>query len=93
MAEGDYLPRVTAARVVRARIVHLRFDDGLEGEVDLAPSLWGPVFEPLVHDNELFGRIYIDVDTIAWPNGADLAPEPLYDKVAVAQGRAPLSPT
>lgn len=90
MAEGDYLPRVTAAHVVQDRIVHLRFDDGLEGDVDLAAYLWGPVFEPLKDDAE-FNRIFVDVESIAWPCGADFAPEPLYDEVAVAQGRAPLA--
>lgn len=89
MAEGDYLPRVIAARVVRDRVVHLRFDDGLEGEVDLSPKLAGPIFEPL-RDDEEFQRMYIDEESIAWPTGADLAPEPLYDHIAVAQGRAPL---
>jgi len=90
MAAGDYLPRVVAARVVHDRVVHLRFDDGLEGEVDLAPALCGPVFEPLRDDDE-FNRMFVDVESIAWPSGADFAPEPLYDKVAVSQGHAPLA--
>jgi hypothetical protein len=89
MAEGDYLPRIVEARVLHDRVVHLRFDDGLEGEVDLGPDLWGPVYEPLADDAE-FGRMYIDMESIAWPSGADMAPEPLYDQVAVAQGREPL---
>jgi hypothetical protein len=85
MAEGDYLPSVTAVRVVRDRVVHLTFDDGLEGEVDLGPHLWGPVFEELARDDAAFGKIFIDDDTIAWENGADMAPETLYDDVQAAK--------
>jgi hypothetical protein len=35
MAEGDYLPSIIAVRIVRDRIVHLTFDDGL---ADMAPE-------------------------------------------------------
>lgn len=54
----------------------LRFDDGAEGEVDLGPELEGPIFEPL-RDPQLFAQVAVDADarTIAWPNGADFAPE------------------
>ena len=58
----------------------LRFDDGAEGEVDLGPELEGPVFAPL-RDLAAFAQVAIDpeVRTIAWPNGADYAPEFLRD--------------
>ena len=58
----------------------LQFSDGAEGEVDLAESLAGPVFEPL-HDISVFASARIDpeIRTVAWPNGADLAPEFLRD--------------
>ena len=37
---------VLEARYVRDHIVWLRFRDGTAGEIDLAPAMWGPVFEP-----------------------------------------------
>jgi hypothetical protein len=70
--------QVVEARYVRDHVVWLRFRDGIAAEVDLASHLHGPVFEPLV-DLERFREFTIDVDTIAWPNGADFAPEFLHD--------------
>jgi hypothetical protein len=61
-----------------------RFNNGAEGEVDLAAELDGEVFEPL-RDKMLFAqiRVHPDLRTIAWPNGADMAPEVLLSLVRV----------
>jgi len=74
---------VIAAKHVRNYTVWVRFQDGTEGEVDLTSELWGPVFEPL-KDEQLFAKVTVaEYGTIAWPNGADLAPEFLYQQVRV----------
>ena len=54
----------------------LRFHDGLEDSVDLSSELWGPMVEPL-RNPELFDQVMVDpeLETVVWPNGADLAPE------------------
>jgi hypothetical protein len=72
---------VVAVRHVRDHVVWLRFEDGTEGEVDLRSSLRGPVFEPL-KDVEYFKQVRVDPElgTITWPNGADIAPETLYNR-------------
>lgn len=76
--------------VVEARYLHdytvwLKFEDGTAGEVDLAGELHGPIFEPL-RDPEYFRRFMVspDLGTISWPNGADFAPEFLYERLHVA---------
>ena len=76
---------VMEARYVANYTVWLRFKDGTEGEADLADGLEGPVFEPL-HDVEFFRQFSIDPigRTLVWPNGADIAPEYLYELVRVA---------
>ena len=58
----------------------LSFDDGSSGEVDLKNLLNGPIFEPL-KDLNVFSKVSVDpeLETIVWPNGADLAPEFLKD--------------
>lgn len=56
----------------------LTFDDGKIKIVDLEPYLWGEMFEPL-RKIKKFKQIHIDYDTIAWANGADFAPETLYE--------------
>lgn len=55
------------------------FNDDVDAIVDFADWLSGPVFEPL-KDPEYFSRFFIDGGTIAWPNGADIAPETLYER-------------
>jgi hypothetical protein len=67
---------VTAAKYLSDYRVWLAFNDGTQGEVDLADRLHGKIFAPL-KDKVLFGQVVLDpeADTIVWPNGADLAPE------------------
>jgi len=74
--------RVTDVRPVRDYVVWLRFADGTEGEVDLKDELYGEVFEPL-RDRKLFRLVSVHPEwhTIAWPNGADFAPEFLHAAV------------
>jgi|LakMenEpi03Aug12_release.lakeMendotaPanAssembly.Ray.scaffolds.fasta_scaffold427069_2 hypothetical protein len=73
------ITEVTEARPTTGRRVWLRFADGEEGEVDLSRYLnYGPVFEPLANE-EFFRQLRVEAGTIAWPNGADIAPERLYE--------------
>jgi hypothetical protein len=67
-------------RYVRDYTVWLEFDDGTQGEVDI--SFKGPVFEPL-RNVEYFKQVRVNADlgTIVWPNGADVAPETLYERL------------
>ena len=75
------------ARHVGGFRVWLRFEDGLEGELDLGPELYGEVFEPL-KDPGFFARFTVD-HTLTWPNGADFAPEFLHARLSAAhRGRA-----
>lgn len=77
--------RLAAAEYVAGHTVWLRFDDGLEGEIDLSVELHGPVFEPL-SDVTYFRqvRLHPELRTLVWPNGADFAPEFLREKLSVA---------
>jgi len=73
---------VTDAKYREGYRVWLAFSDGSSGEVDLADRLHGEVFEPL-KNLSLFSQVRFEpeMDTIVWPNGADLAPEYLKDLV------------
>jgi phosphomannomutase len=78
-------PHVTAVRHVAGHTLWLRFSDGVEGTVDFAGWLEGDVFQPL-EDEAFFAQVTVEHEyTLAWPNGADLAPESLYDRL-VATG-------
>jgi hypothetical protein len=78
------MPRLVEARYLRGFVLWVRFSDGAEGEVDLASELEGVIFEPL-RDPAYFRLFTLDagLHTIAWPNGADLAPEFLRRRVRV----------
>ena len=73
------IPKVIEVRSLEGYKLWLRFQDGVSGTVDLSAELWGPMFEPL-KDMALFNQaaIHPELETVIWPNGADLAPEFLY---------------
>ncbi len=76
------LPKLQKAKYLGDYRVWLEFADGVTGEIDLEAELWGEIFEPL-KDKTQFSRLSLNVElgTIVWPNGADFAPEFLYEKL------------
>jgi hypothetical protein len=81
-----HLHRIVEVEVVGEHRLRLTFDDGVSGELDASTWDWRGVFEPL-SDPAFFARVELDLElgTISWPNGADVAPETLH--FWVAQGR------
>jgi hypothetical protein len=75
----SFLPTVTRAEHRGGFTIHLTFNDGVQGVVDFARWLDGPMFEPL-RDLTYFQRFFIEGGTVSWPNGADIAPETLYEQ-------------
>jgi Protein of unknown function (DUF2442) len=75
-------PDITSAQVIRHGRLRLTFADGLTGEVDVLPRMWGPVFEE-ARTSEGFAKVTVDAETgtVVWPGGADLAPDTLYERV------------
>jgi hypothetical protein len=76
------LPTVIRAEYRGGHRIRVTFNDGSQKTLDFREWLNGPVFEPL-KDEAYFRRFFIDGGTVAWPNGADIAPETLYESQAV----------
>ena len=72
--------RIREARVCGPHSLRLTFNDGTTKQVDVSPLLEGPIFEPL-RDPAYFASVTLDsvCGTVAWPNGADFAPEALHE--------------
>lgn len=82
---------VTQANYINDFKISLRFNDGAEMTVDLENELNGTVFIPL-KDKSIFKKFSIVFNTIEWDNGADFAPEYLYE-LAIAQHQMASEPT
>ena len=79
--------RVTALEGYR---ISVEFEDGLRGVVELEDRLFGPVFEPL-REVTVFRQVGIDeFGVVCWPNGADLAPDALYERVRELSESSPV---
>jgi hypothetical protein len=82
--------------IVQARYINdykllLKLNDGAEMTVDLENELNGSVFTPL-KDKSKFRKFSIVFNTIEWENGADFAPEYLFE-LAVSQHKIASEPT
>jgi len=77
----NYLPVVTGVAVVGDHVLRLLFSDGTAGDVDFSAQRWAGILEPL-NDPSYFAQVELDAEagTIVWPDGIDLAPEPLYEQ-------------
>lgn len=75
----ETLRDVIGVEVISAHRLRLTFDDGTVGDVDFTKREWHGVLEPL-RDPKYFAQVTVDSEagTIRWPNGVDMAPEPLY---------------
>lgn len=69
------------AKYIEDYKIDVTFSDGRRGVADLSDALRGPIFSSL-KDKMLFSQMIVDktLATIAWPNGADFAPEFIYFK-------------
>ena len=70
--------KVTNVKHEKEHSLLLTFYNGVRKRIDLKPYLNGPIFQPLL-DVEYFKQVKIEGSSIAWSNGADFAPEFLYD--------------
>ncbi len=79
--------RVVSVHAEPDRQLRITFVDGTTGTVDLrnflnAPHIQGTVFEPL-RDPAMFAQVRIAMGAVQWPNGADLAPDAMYDAITL----------
>jgi hypothetical protein len=77
------LQDVTGVECLTDYQLRLRFEDGVEGVIDVSELVtFTGVFAPL-KDKLYFDQVRIDpeIGTICWPNGADLDPDVLYAAV------------
>ena len=74
------LQDVTSVEYLADYQLRLRFEDGVEGIVDVIELVpFTGVFAPL-KEKTYFAQVRVDADigTICWPNGADLDPDVLH---------------
>ena len=78
------LKDVVEVKALDGHRLHVRFEDGVEGDIDLSKYVrFQGVFEPLA-DPAYFRRVSVDpaLGTVTWPNGADLDPDVLYSRIS-----------
>jgi hypothetical protein len=70
---------IKQAEYLEAHKLKLTFSNHVTYQVDLSDELYGEIFEPL-KNIEYFKQVFLNLETntIEWPNGADFAPEFLY---------------
>jgi hypothetical protein len=71
------LPKVIDVTVLPEHRLSVTFSDGVHGTVIWTASGFTGVFEPL-RDADYFRMASIDHGAVAWPNGADLAPDAMH---------------
>ena len=83
---------VTKVNVVGSHSLELTFDNGVQKRVNFRHELYGPIFEPL-RDSSYFAKAYVDSDsrTVSWPNGADFAPDFLYQMESEESPTTPMT--
>ncbi len=71
---------VTDAKALPDYRLWVRFSDNTEGEIDLKDLITSDArgIVAALRDQTTFSAIHVEMDTVVWANGFDLAPEFLY---------------
>jgi hypothetical protein len=75
--------RVKAVETLDGYRLHVRFIDGLEGEVDMSEFVRAPdagVFAVLA-DPDVFAQAYVELGAVTWPGELDLAPDAMHHEI------------
>lgn len=74
---------ITDAKALPQYRIWVRFSDQTEGEVDLRRFIESDTRESVrkLRDPDQFSRIRVEMDTVVWANGFDLAPEYFFQHV------------
>jgi hypothetical protein len=72
--------RVKRVEALAGYRLALTFADGVSGVLDLSDEVFEGVFAPLT-DPSFFAQARVKDGAVTWPNGADMAPDALYDEV------------
>lgn len=84
-----FIPHVIDAEYMNEYKIRLRFNDETVRIVNLESyPARGGVFEQL-KNKDYFRKFFIDLNTLCWPNGADIAPERLYEMGEIIETRSP----
>ena len=70
--------RVVDVDYIKDYTLEMTFSDGVRKRMDFRPILQGEVFGELI-DKAKFVQYGLTRSTIEWDNGADIAPEYLYE--------------
>ncbi len=76
------LNKIIEAKIIKDYLVEITFDNLKKGQVDLKKYLKKGIFKEL-NKKKLFQQFKIDANlgTICWSNGADIAPDTLYEEI------------
>ena len=75
----EFMPHVVEAEHVKDYLIKVKFNDGTEKLMDFSSYIdRGGIFSKL-KDTAYFKKFFVDLNTVCWPNGADIAPETLYE--------------
>lgn len=75
--------RVVETRPLDGFRLHVRFVDGLEGEVDMSALVRSPaagIFARLT-DPSLFAQVFVEHGAVTWPGELDLAPDAMHAEI------------
>lgn len=86
----SFFPHVLEAQYISEYKIRLRFNDDVVKIVNLESyPARGGVFEQM-KDLDFFRKFFVDLNTLCWPNGADIAPERLYEIGKIVETRSPV---
>jgi len=77
--------KVIFVKPLERNCLEVHFEDGLRGTIPIKDLLTGPIFQPL-QDESFFKQVFLDeFHVVSWPNGADLDPYSLRQRVLGTQ--------